>query len=254
MTATSYLDRGDGIRLAYARTPGGTPTVVFLSGYMSDMTGTKAMALEAYCAARGQGFLRLDYSGCGASGGGFEDGTIGRWRDDALVLIDRLTEGPLVLVGSSMGGWIALLLALARRDRIAGLIGIAAAPDFVDWGLLAGLSDDERNRLMQDGRLERPSGYGPAPYIYTRALVDDGKANRLLDKSIPYLGPVRLLHGQADPDVPWQLSLDIAARLGSSDVQTIFVKDGDHRLSRDADLKLLCATLDALLETVACPA
>ena len=249
MTSIGHLDRG-GVRLAYRHRPGRGPTVVFLSGYMSDMSGTKAEALDAWAAATGRAFLRLDYSGCGASHGRFEDGTIGCWRDDARAVIDAAAPGPLVLVGSSMGGWIALLLAAAMPERVAGLVGIAAAPDFVDWGLWAGLSEAERAMLMRDGRLERPSAYGDSPYIYTRALVEDGRANAVMGQTIAYAGPVRLLQGQADPDVPWRLSLDIAERLDSSDVQVILIKDGDHRLSRPQDLALLTATIDALPETI----
>ena len=249
MSETRYFDRGDGIRLAYRHRPGSDPTVVFLSGYMSDMTGTKAEALDQWAAKTGRAFLRFDYSGCGASDGQFEDGTIGRWRDDARVLLDAVTPGPLILVGSSMGGWIALLLAQALRERVTAMVGIAAAPDFVDWGLLRDLDEAQRATLMRDGRIELPSGYADSPYIYTRALVEDGQANRLMTGRIGYEGSVRLLHGQADPDVPWQLSLDIAERLDSSDVQVILVKEGDHRLSRPQDLALLTATLDRLLET-----
>lgn len=248
MSDIRYLDR-DGTRLAYRHRPGREPTVVFLSGYMSDMSGTKAEALDEWAVLQGRAFLRLDYSGCGASNGQFEEGTIGRWGDDARAVIDAVAPGPVVLVGSSMGGWIALLLARELGTRVAGLIGIAAAPDFVDWGLWAELSEAERTALMRDGRLERPSGYADSPYVYTRALVEDGRANMLMDAPIDYAGPVRLLQGQADPDVPWRLSLDIAERLDSSDVQVLLIKDGEHRLSRPQDLALLTATLDRLLET-----
>ncbi|MFC3712457.1 alpha/beta fold hydrolase [Sphingoaurantiacus capsulatus] len=248
MSDLRYVDQGD-IRLAYRHRAGEGPTVVFLSGYMSDMSGTKAEALDAWAAAAGRAFLRLDYSGCGASEGAFEDGTIGRWRDDARAVIDAVAPGPLVLVGSSMGGWIALLLAAAMPERVAALVGVAAAPDFVDWGLWADLSEAERETLMRDGRLEQPSDYGDQPYVYTRALVEDGRANRLLDGPVAYSGPVRLLQGQQDPDVPWRLALDIADKLNSSDVQVILLKDGDHRLSRPQDLSLLTATLDDLPET-----
>ncbi len=234
-----YLASPDGIRLAYRFRPGTGPAVVFLPGYMSDMTGSKAEALDAWAAATGRAYLRLDYSGCGASDGHFEDGTISRWRDDAVGIIGGcLGTVSVVLVGSSMGGWIALLIAAALGERVAGLIGIAAAPDFCDWGPLAGL----------DGPVELPSDYRPEPTPYTAALIADGRANRLLDKAIAYAGPVRLLQGQADADVPWRLALDIAERLGSADVQVTLVKDGDHRLSRPQDLALLTATLDALLE------
>lgn len=247
MSDLRYLDR-DGTRLAFRHRAGEGPTVVFLSGYMSDMSGTKAEALDAWAAATGRAFLRLDYSGCGASDGAFEDGTIGRWRDDARAVIDAVAPGPLVLVGSSMGGWIALLLAAAMPERVATLVGIAAAPDFVEWGLWADLSEPEREALMRDGRIEQPSDYGD-PYVYTRALVEDGRANRVMDRAIAFGGPVRLLQGQQDAEVPWRLALDIADRLSSSEVQVILVKDGDHRLSRPQDLALLTATLDDLPET-----
>jgi pimeloyl-ACP methyl ester carboxylesterase len=249
MSDLRYIDH-DGSRLAYRYRPGRGPTIVFLSGYMSDMSGTKAEALDGWAAASGRAFLRLDYSGCGASEGRFEDGTIGGWRDDARAVIDARAPGPVLLVGSSMGGWIALLLAAAMRERVAGLVGIAAAPDFVDWGLWADLDETQRAALMRDGRIELPSGYAESPYVYTRALVEDGRANRVMDQPIDYAGPVRLLQGQADPEVPWQLALDIAGRLSSSDVQVILVKDGDHRLSRPADLALLTATIELLLEKI----
>ena len=247
MSDLRYIDY-KATRLAYRHRAGERPTVVFLSGYMSDMSGTKAEALDVWAAATGRAFLRLDYSGCGASAGAFEEGTIGRWRDDARAVIDAAAPGPLILVGSSMGGWIALLLAAAMPERVVGLVGIAAAPDFVDWGLWADLSEAERETLMRDGRLEQPSDYGDQPYVYTRALIEDGRANRVMDGPIPYAGPVRLLQGQQDPDVPWRLALDIAERVNSSEVQVFLVKDGDHRLSRPSDLVLLTATLDSLLE------
>ena len=249
MSDLRSIDR-DGTRLAYRHRAGTGPTVVFLSGYMSDLSGTKAEALDAWAAATGRAFLRLDYSGCGASAGRFEDGTIGRWRDDARAVIDAAAPGPLVLVGSSMGGWIALLLAAEMPERVAALVGIAAAPDFVDWGLWADLDEAQRAALMRDGRLELPSDYADSPYVYTRALVEDGRANRVMDKPIDYSGPVRLLQGQADAEVPWRLGLDIAERINSSDVQVILIKDGDHRLSRPADLALLTATIERLPETI----
>jgi pimeloyl-ACP methyl ester carboxylesterase len=190
--------------------------------------------------------LRFDYSGHGASGGRFEDGTIGRWTQDALLMIDRLSSGPLLLVGSSMGGWIALLAALARSDRIAGLIGIAAAPDFTETLMWQAMTFEERATLQRDGVLHVPSQYGE-PYPITRALIEDGRDHLLLTGPIALDRPVRLLHGQGDPDVPWETSLRIAERLTGSDVQVILVKDGDHRLSRPQDLELLRRTLDALL-------
>ncbi len=235
-----------GAGLAYRYRPGRGPAVVFLPGYMSDMRGSKALALAAWAAARGQACLRLDYSGCGASGGDFADGSISRWTADVAAVLDHLGIDHPIVVGSSMGGWIALRLALARP--VAALVGMAAAPDFPDWGLP--LTESDHAALAARGHIERPSAYGSGPYRYTRTFLDDAALCRVLTGSIAVDAPVRLLHGQADPDVPWQLSLDIAARLRSADVQVKLVKDGDHRLSRPQDLALLTATLDRLLETV----
>ncbi len=242
--ALSFVTGANGVSLAYRYRPGCTPTVIFLPGYMSDMRGSKALALDAWAVARGQSYLRLDYSGCGASGGDFADGSISRWSADVAAVLDHLGLTRPLLVGSSMGGWIALRLALMRP--VVALIGIAAAPDFTDWGLL--LTEADRGLLAEQGYIERPSAYGSEPYRYTRTFIDDAVANRVLTGDIAINVSVRLLHGQADPDVPWQLSLDVAARLRSADVQVLLVKDGDHRLSRLRDLALLTATLDRLLE------
>jgi pimeloyl-ACP methyl ester carboxylesterase len=246
MATSGRLDRGDGVELAWARQDGDGPAVVFLPGFRSDMTGDKATALAAFCGERRQAMLRFDYSGHGASGGRFEDGTIGRWTDDALAMIDRLTEGPLVLIGSSMGGWIALLAAIARPERIAALIGIAAAPDFTELLMWQAMTAEQRARLMSDGVLARPSQYGE-PYPITRALIEDGRNRLLLNAPIALDCPVRLLHGQDDPDVPWDMALRLAERLTSRDVQVVLVKDGDHRLSRPRDLALLRRTLAPFL-------
>lgn len=233
--------------LAYRRVPGrGGPGVVFLGGFKSDMTGSKASHLAAWCAARGRAFLRFDYSGHGASGGRFEDGTIGRWLDDALAAFDALAEGPQVVVGSSMGGWIALLLALRRPERVAALVGIAAAPDFTEELIWKELSPEIRGAIARDGAWLRPSEYGE-PYPITRALIEDGRKHLLLGGPIPIRAPVRLLHGQRDADVPWEMSLRLAERLESEDVRATLVKGGDHRLSTEADLALLSATLAPLL-------
>jgi pimeloyl-ACP methyl ester carboxylesterase len=233
--APSFLTRPDGLRLAYRHRIGAGQTIVFLPGYMSDMEGSKALALEAWAARAGRGFLRLDYSGCGASEGRFEDGTLGIWRDDVLLLIDRLTEGPLILVGSSMGGWLMLLAALARPDRIAGLVGVAAAPDSTEWGF----TDSDKAILRTEGRLLEPSAYSDNPYVTTLAFWESGQAHRLLDAPIALDCPVRLLHGTADPDVPWRISTRIAESVSSVDVRVMLIKDGDHRLSREADIALL---------------
>jgi pimeloyl-ACP methyl ester carboxylesterase len=246
MESTGRLDRGNGIELAWSRLDGARPTVVFLPGFRSDMNGDKATALAAFCAARGQAMLRFDYAGHGASGGRFEDGTIGIWAADALAAIDRLTEGPLILIGSSMGGWLALLAALRRPERIAAIIGVAAAPDFTEKLMWDAMTFEERARLMRDGTLQVPSKYGE-PTTITRALIEDGRTHLLLDNPIMLDCKVRLLHGQADPDVPWEMALRIAERITAQDVEIILVKDGDHRLSRPRDLALLRQTLVALL-------
>lgn len=243
---TLFLDRGGGARLAYRFRPGSGPTIVFLPGYMSDMEGGKATALDAWAGDAGRAMLRLDYSGCGVSGGSFEDGTLDIWRDDVLAVIDAAAPGPLLLVGSSMGGWLMLLLALARPERVAGLVGIAAAPDFTEWGY----TDDKKRQLAEEGRVAIPSVYGGAPYVTTANFWRSGTANRLLDGRIPIRCPVRLLHGQKDNDVPFAISLRLAAALASDDVETLLIKDGDHRLSRPQDISNLIATVDRLLEAL----
>jgi pimeloyl-ACP methyl ester carboxylesterase len=243
---TGRLDRGDGVHLAWAKLAGRQPTVVFLPGYRSDMTGDKATALAAHCAATGQALLRLDYSGHGASGGRFEDGTIGMWAADALAVIAAQTEGPLILVGSSMGGWIALLAARVLAPRLAGLIGIAAAPDFTETLMWEAMTFAERAQLMEQGVLHVPSQYGES-YSITRGLIEDGRKHLLLGDPIRLDCKVRLLHGQRDPDVPWETALRIAEQATGEDVRILLVKDGDHRLSRPQDLALLCATLAEIL-------
>ena len=230
-------------RLAYRHTPGMGPTILFLPGYASDMTGTKALALEAWARGAGRAFLRFDYGGCGASDGEFAEQTLAGWRDDVLTMIDRVAEGPVVLGGSSMGGGLMLLAAKARPDAVVGLVGIAPAPDFTDWGFTI----DEKIKLLSEGRLERANPYGPEPTLYTRAFFSSGEANRLIFGAIAFDGPVRLIQGQADPDVPWQRTCRLAELIGSADVQTWLVKDGDHRLSRDADIALLIRAVEDVI-------
>jgi pimeloyl-ACP methyl ester carboxylesterase len=246
LTPPEWFGRADGVRLAFRRQPGKGPTLVFLPGYMSDMRGSKALALDAWAIRNGRAMLRLDYSGCGESEGVFENGTLDIWRDDVLLLIDLLIRGPVVLVGSSMGGWLALLIARALPSQVVGMVGIASAPDFTDWGF----SDEEKGKLAKYERLERVSEYGPEPMVTTRAFWESGKANRLLQSEIAIDCPVRLIHGQNDPDVPWQISLDIAAKLRSADVQTLLIKDGDHRLSRQQDIAVLLRAVNELLEAI----
>ena len=240
-----FVTRPDGLRLACRHQPGTGPTIVFLPGYMSDMLGSKAQALADWAARTGQALLRLDYAGCGESDGAFEDGTLAGWRDDARLVIDALVpDGPLVLVGSSMGGWLALLLARDLGARVAGVVGIAAAPDFTDWGFDAA----QKATMRREGRLVEPTPYGDQPYVTTFAFWESGEALRVLEAPIAIACPVRLFQGQADPDVPWQTALRIADRLRSADVQTILVKDGDHRLSRPQDIALLIGTVASLTE------
>ncbi|MFC4351846.1 alpha/beta hydrolase [Fodinicurvata halophila] len=245
-----FLTSNDGTRLAWRRLEGHTPGVVFLGGYKSDMTGTKATELEDHCRQRGQAFLRFDYSGHGESGGEFETGTIGHWTEDALQMIDQLTEGPQILVGSSMGGWVMLLAALARAERVAGLVGIAAAPDFTEDLMWEQLTPELRQEVMDKGRIEVPSEYAESSYIITRDLIEDGRQRLLLRKPLEISCPVRLLHGMADHDVPYRTAIRLAETLTTQDVEIKLVKDADHRFSTERDLGHLKATLDALIARI----
>jgi hypothetical protein len=245
--AVTYVTNAAGVRLAAMRVDGAEPTLVWLGGFRSDMGGTKAQYLRDWCVARGQSFLAFDYSGHGASEGNFADCDIGVWRDDALAVIDAESTGDLVLVGSSMGGWVALLVAMARASRVKAMTLIAPAPDFTERLLWPSLSDDARATIQRDGVWNRPSAYGDGPYPITRRLIEASRAHLILDRPIPFEGPVRILHGLADPDVPWSLSLDVAAALTSEDIRVSFVKNGDHRLSTPRDLAHLTATIEQLL-------
>ncbi|KRB80870.1 alpha/beta hydrolase [Sphingomonas sp. Root710] len=243
---TAYLTRPDKPALAYRYRPGRGPVIVFLPGYRSDMEGEKATALDAWAGREGRAMLRLDYSGCGASEGDFADFTLADWRDDVLAAIDAFAAGgPLLLVGSSMGGWLALLVALALPGRVEAIVGIAAAPDFTAWGF----SDDVVALLRREGRIEAPSDYSDEPYLTTLAFWESGQANLLLDGEIAFDGPVRLLQGQRDETVPVSVAMRLGRALRSADVQTILVKDGDHRLSRPGDIALLIGTVAALMES-----
>ena len=243
---TGRLDRGDGVDLAWAFLPGRAPTVVFLPGFNSDMAGIKATALRDRCAASGQAMLRLDYSGHGISGGAFTDGSIGRWTADALAVIDARTQGKLLLVGSSMGGWIMLHVALARPERVVACVGIAAAPDFTETMMWDSMMPAERAQLTEVGYIDVPSEYGE-PYRITRILIEDSRTHLLMGGPIALDIPVRLLQGQRDDDVPWETALKLMDRLTGADVQVTLIKDGDHRLSRPEDIALLCRTVGALL-------
>ncbi len=238
------IARVPGTPLAYRRRAGTGPGVVFLGGFRSDMTGSKAEALDAFCAAHGAPFLRFDYSGHSASGGRFEDGCISDWAADAAQLIAQLTSGPQVLIGSSMGGWIALLLARVATPH--ALIGIAPAPDFTQALLWPALDATQRATITREGVLHIPSAYGP-PTPITQRLIEDGARNLVLDTPLALACPVRLLQGMADPDIPWQHAMRLAEHLDAPDLHLTLIKDGDHRLSRPADLSLLTDTLAALL-------
>jgi pimeloyl-ACP methyl ester carboxylesterase len=234
-----FLTRADGVQLAFHYVPGAGPTIVFLPGYMSDMNGSKALALQDWAVRHARAMLRLDYSGCGQSEGVFADSSFDIWRGDVLLAIRTLVEGPVLLVGSSMGGWLMLMVAEALGAQVVGMIGIAAAPDFTDWGF----TDVQRATIMNDGVLLQDNPYGPEPTPTYRALFGSGERLRMLDRAIATDCPVRLLHGQCDADVPWKISARLAAALRSSDVQLTLVKDGDHRLSRESDIALLLDTV-----------
>jgi len=238
------IRRADGVELAARFSPGRGPAIVFLPGLRSDMMGDKATRLAASAEERGQAMLRLDYSGHGSSGGRFADGSVAVWRDDALLVIERLIpDGPVLLVGSSMGGWIGLMAAIALGPRCRGFVGIAAAPDFTRQ-MRAALTPDQAGLLARDGRLMIPALPDPLPL--TEKALADGEACCLLDGPIPLRCPVRLLHGQADEVVPWQVSVAVAAKVETADCRTLLVKDGDHRLSRPQDLVLLQSVVDEL--------
>lgn len=247
-TPFDRLDRPEGGHIAYRRSPArraDLPGVVFIHGLRSDMDGGKAECLHAFCAERGQAYVRFDCRGHGRSSGRFDETVLSDWAADAELVLDRLTTGPQIVVGSSMGGWLMLLTALSRPDRVTGLVGIAAAPDFTRR-FRDGLSPDDKATLERDGRIEEPSEYDPEPYVFTKSLLEDGERRCVLDAPFAFGGRMRLLHGMQDDAVPWELSLEIAAKATTSDVRVHLLKDGDHRLSRDGDLALLQATVAEL--------
>jgi pimeloyl-ACP methyl ester carboxylesterase len=251
-----FIDVGEGAnrrRIAYRLRAGGAdrPGIVWLGGFKSDMESTKALALDAFCAARGRACLRFDYSGHGISDGDFEAGTIGRWAEESLAVIRHASQGPQVWVGSSMGGWIALLAARAlaaagETDRIAGMVLIAPAVDFTEALLWPRLPEEARAAIMRDGRFERPSAYSPAPYVYTRALIEDGRQNLLLGGIVRSYAPVRILQGMKDPDVPYQHAMTLVEHMPMDPVALTLVRDGDHRLSREEDARLLIEAVEGM--------
>lgn len=242
----AVLKSDDGSRIAYRSLEGRSPGILFVGGYNSSMAGEKASFLAHYAAGRGQAYTRFDPFGHGLSEGRFEDGTLGRWLADTLLVIDQATEGPQILVGSSMGGWLMVLAALARPQRIAGLVGIASAPDFTEDLMKPSLTAEELVILKQAGVLRRPSPYG-GDFVIAAPMLEEARQHLVLRCRLPLSMPVRLLHGQIDPDVPAERSLKLAEAIDGGDVQVTLIKDGDHRLSRPQDLALLARTLDALL-------
>lgn len=243
---TEFLNTPQGRRLAYVKSEGRGPGIVFLGGFKSDMTGTKAQFLEAWAREQGRAFLRFDYSGHGQSSGDFLEGSIGDWAEDAQAAIAALTEGPQVLVGSSMGGWIALLVCKAMPERIAVLVGIAAAPDFTEDSMWDGFDAEQRAALARDGQIALPSEYDDGPYIITRRLIDDGRAHLVLRTPLPLPFPVRLLQGSADVDVPPSVALRLFDHADCPDLQLALVKGADHRFSEPENLALLARTLQDL--------
>lgn len=252
-TPPRTIIREDGATIAYHFTPGKSSDkpmgVVFLTGFHSDMQGTKALALEQWCQSHGRAFLRFDYTGHGQSSGKFEDGCISDWAADAIYALDELTDGPQVLVGSSMGGWLMLLVALARPERVAGLLGLAAAPDFTEDLMWEEFTDDQRDELESCGRVDLPNDYDPLePCVITKKLIEDGKNNLLLRDPLNIQVPVRLIQGLQDADVPWATALTLQDALVTDDVEIQFIKRGDHRLSEAQDLARLGRTLDSMFE------
>ncbi len=248
MTEPSYLDH-NGERLAYAKRGGAGPGIVWFGGFGSDMEGTKAQAVDAWAVRTGRACLRFDYFGHGRSSGDFLQGTISRWKDDALAILDTLTEGPQILVGSSMGGWIAMLATMARLQRVAGLLLIAPATDFTEDLMWEQMPEEVRRTLVQDGVWQRDFPTSGETTPITRALIEDGRWNLILDEKHPLPFPVRILQGMADEDVPWPHALKLADAI-EGDVTVTLVKKGDHRLSTPLDLKRLERMLDALVEDV----
>ena len=247
MNSFETLLRSGDATIAYRRVFGSAPGIVFLAGLRSDMTGAKALYLDEYCRRRGRAYVRFDYFGHGSSSGDFADGTIGRWAADAIAVIDQLTQGPQILVGSSLGGWLMLLAALARPERICALVGIAPAPDATEDLLWPRLDAAQRGALLTTGSVTLPSEHDPAGYTYRLSLIEEGRRHLVMGAPIALDCPVRLLHGMNDASVPWQTSLRLAGQLASRDVAVTLVKGGDHRLSTEPDLARLAASLDELV-------
>ncbi|MCY1127780.1 alpha/beta hydrolase [Frigidibacter sp. RF13] len=247
---SDYLDTADGRRLAYDRTEGAGPGVVFLGGFVSDKEGTKAVALEDWARRRGRAYLRFDYSGHGSSSGAFTDGSIGDWFEDARAALMKLTEGPQVLVGSSMGGWIALLLARECPEKVAGLVTVAAAPDFTEDLTWAEFSEAQRRQLMAEGRVVVPSDYAAEGYVITRRLIEDGRSRLVLRTPLDLPMPVRFLQGTADMDVPMAVALRLMDHVSGPDIRLTLVKGADHRSSTPDCLRLIERSVEKVIQRV----
>ena len=245
-SATSFLHRENGTSLAYFRLEGESPGLMFLGGFRSDMSGTKASALETHCRKVGRAYVRFDYGGHGESSGKFEEGTIGEWAGDALAVLDDVAQGPQVLVGSSMGAWMMLLAALARPGRVKGLVGLASGPDFTAGFKKHRLTEELKRELDERGYIMHPPNIWEEPYPITRKLLDEGDDHLLLQGEIDVACPVRLIHGMRDETISWEVSLKLSNLLKSDDVRLTLVKDGGHRLSRDADIELIIRTAEKL--------
>ncbi|MCW8948119.1 MAG: alpha/beta hydrolase [Sedimenticola sp.] len=245
--SASFLNLQNGRRIAYHKSSGSDPGILFFGGFKSDMSGTKAVTLERWCREHNRGFVRFDYSGHGLSSGSFESGTIGDWLEDALAVIDQLTDGRQILIGSSMGGWLSLLATIARPERVVALMTLACATDFTQRLLMPMFSEEQKQQLMERGSVLIPCDYDDQqPYPITRHLIEEGEKHLLMDKPIPIHCPVRMFHGMQDPDVPWDFSRKTCERLESNDATLTLIKQGDHRLSEPADLELILNCLSQL--------
>ncbi|MEL7490702.1 MAG: alpha/beta hydrolase [Pseudomonadota bacterium] len=245
-SSPSYIDGPSG-RLAYAHVAGAGPTLVWLGGFRSDMAGTKALYLDQWAHEHNRAYLRFDYSGHGQSEGDFEDGCLSSWTDDAEAMINAATDGPLVLIGSSMGAWVACLLARRLASRIKGAVFIAPAPDFTEALIWPSMDSETRETLMREGRIEEETDYADEPSVITKKLIEDGRDNLILHEPVTIDGPVRILQGMADPDVPYAHAFRLAEALTSDDVMVVMTKSGDHRLSTDADLQRLAGAVESVV-------